>query len=222
MNSEETSMQSLNELRNLIRSVIQEELDDMDEASQAAKDAKAQGLTNMGFGRWGKDGKVTHKSDNGKLVKFSRAGMERQTGLKFGRGAEKDILRKGNVPQAKMTEPGKLQRIQPKVTPDTNRKRNAPQDSMQKGNSATRLIRKMDDRVFHNGSVYDTIQSTAKSDDPTMTGNDFRKLTGFNNTQMTAYTKLHDRDKSMPLFRYNPASDTVSFNDTDWYADDWD
>ena len=155
MNSEGISMTSLNEFRNLIRSVIQEELEGMDETSQTAKDAKAQGLTNMGFGRWGKDGKVTHKSDNGKLVKFSRAGMERQTGLKFGRGAEKDMLRKGNVPQAKMTEPGKLQRIQPKVTPDTNRSKNASQDVLGQGNAAARLISKMDDKMIHSSRVYD-------------------------------------------------------------------
>jgi len=218
-------MQSLNELRNLIRTVIQEELDDMDETSQAAKDAKSQGLTNMGFGRWGKDGKVTHKSDNGKLVKFTRAGMEKQTGLKFGRGAEKDMLRKGNVPQAKMTEPGKLQRIQPKVTPDTNRRRNAPEDSMRYGNTATRLINKMDDKVFHDDRVYDAIKSTIDSDNPTMTGNDFRKLTGFNNKQISAYTKINNNNKSTGLFQYDPASDTVHFDSFDWNDDfdnfDW-
>lgn len=38
------------------------------ESSQAAQDAKAQGLTYMRFGRWGKDGKVTHTTNNGRLV----------------------------------------------------------------------------------------------------------------------------------------------------------
>lgn len=41
------------------------------EDSEAAKQAKSQGLTSMGFGRWGKDGVVTHRTDNGKLVTVS-------------------------------------------------------------------------------------------------------------------------------------------------------
>ncbi len=203
-------MQSLNELRNLIRTVIQEELDDMDETSQAAKDAKSQGLTNMGFGRWGKDGHVTHKSDNGKLVKFTRAGMEKQTGLKFGRGAEKDMLRKGNVPQAKMTEPGKLQRTQPKVTPDTNRSKNASQDVLGQGTAAARLISNMDDEMFLNSQIYDEMYEKRWHDDGTMTGDEFKDLTGFNTKQLVAYTKIH---KDMPyhgMFQYDTKSDTVS------------
>ena len=35
--------------------------------SQASDQAKSMGLQSMGFGRWGKDGKVTHKTINGKL-----------------------------------------------------------------------------------------------------------------------------------------------------------
>lgn len=38
------------------------------EESDVAKQAKSQGLTSMGFGNWGKDGVVTHRTDNGKLV----------------------------------------------------------------------------------------------------------------------------------------------------------
>lgn len=36
--------------------------------SKASEDAKKLGLDYMSFGRWGKDGKVTHKTKNGKLV----------------------------------------------------------------------------------------------------------------------------------------------------------
>lgn len=35
--------------------------------SQATKQAKSQGLVSMGFGRWGKDGVVTHTTQNGTL-----------------------------------------------------------------------------------------------------------------------------------------------------------
>lgn len=38
------------------------------EDSEAAKQAKSQGLTSMRFGRWGKDGAVTHTTKNGTLV----------------------------------------------------------------------------------------------------------------------------------------------------------
>jgi hypothetical protein len=50
-------------LKEIIKEILREE-------SEAAKAAKAQGLTNMGFGRWGKDGKVTFVTKDGKLVPF--------------------------------------------------------------------------------------------------------------------------------------------------------
>lgn len=40
----------------------------LDEDSKLADQAKSLGLTNMGFGRWGKNGKVTHHSDGERLV----------------------------------------------------------------------------------------------------------------------------------------------------------
>ena len=48
-----------------LRSILTETFE-IDE--DAKEDAKQQGLEYMSFGRWGKDGKVTHKSANGKLV----------------------------------------------------------------------------------------------------------------------------------------------------------
>ena len=45
----------------------------IDEESDAAKQAKSLGLTSIGFGRWAdKSGKVTHTSQNGKLVAKSQ------------------------------------------------------------------------------------------------------------------------------------------------------
>lgn len=52
-------------LRELIREMINEELE---LESHASDDAKRQGLTYMRFGRWGKNGKVTHTTQGGKLV----------------------------------------------------------------------------------------------------------------------------------------------------------
>lgn len=42
------------------------------EESQTSKEAKAKGLEYMEFGRWGKNGVVTHKSEKGKLVPLNK------------------------------------------------------------------------------------------------------------------------------------------------------
>jgi hypothetical protein len=59
------------QLAELIRKMISEELELESQASDAAK---KQGLTSMGFGRWGKDGKMTHKTVNGKLQPVKQDG----------------------------------------------------------------------------------------------------------------------------------------------------
>jgi hypothetical protein len=50
---------------------VEQKLRSLEEDSEAAKAAKAQGLTNMGFGRWGKDGKVLFTTQDGKLEPFT-------------------------------------------------------------------------------------------------------------------------------------------------------
>lgn len=52
-------------LMEIIREVINEELE---LESKASDDAKRQGLEYMSFGRWGKDGEVTHTTQGDKLV----------------------------------------------------------------------------------------------------------------------------------------------------------
>jgi hypothetical protein len=52
-------------LVDIIRKVVNEQLELESQASDAAKQ---QGLEYMAFGRWGKDGKVTHTTQGGKLV----------------------------------------------------------------------------------------------------------------------------------------------------------
>jgi len=54
-------------LKLLLEEVEQELGGELDE-SKAAEEAKRQGLEYMSFGRYGKDGKVTHRSQGGKLV----------------------------------------------------------------------------------------------------------------------------------------------------------
>jgi len=61
-------------LEQLIREVVEETLQNK---SKAGEEAKRQGLTNLKFGRWGKeiDGKMTttHVSQNGKLVAVKKS-----------------------------------------------------------------------------------------------------------------------------------------------------
>src|SRR6056300_363900 len=50
--------------------------------SEASDKAKAMGLTYMSFGRYGKDGKVTHKSVGGNLTALSKSDQEKDTDVK--------------------------------------------------------------------------------------------------------------------------------------------
>src|SRR5210317_882602 len=50
--------------------------------SEASDKAKAMGLTYMSFGRYGKDGKVTHKSVGGNLTALSKKDQEKDTDVK--------------------------------------------------------------------------------------------------------------------------------------------
>jgi len=59
------------QLREILRELIYETLELESQASDAAK---KQGLEYMSFGRWGKDGKVTHKTVNGKLQPVKQDG----------------------------------------------------------------------------------------------------------------------------------------------------
>jgi len=57
------------QLKQIIREILNEELALENSASD---DAKRQGLTYMSFGRWGRDGKVTHVSKDGRLAKVDQ------------------------------------------------------------------------------------------------------------------------------------------------------
>jgi len=70
------------ELRQIIREEILETLLQQ-EGSTAAKEAERLGLDYMSFGRWGKNGQVTHKSEKGKLIPVSRDQVQKTTGMNF-------------------------------------------------------------------------------------------------------------------------------------------
>lgn len=187
----------LSQLKELIRGIINEELSVVDEESQAAKDAKAQGLTNMGFGRWGKDGQVTHISNNGKLEKFSRAAMQRKTGMTFGRGKNANTMyTPRGLAKATMPEPGKVQRAIPTKTPDQQRAANQPQDTLaqdpyrhlgQSGQARTAqvIVSKVDDKLLYNDEL-------PKHYNTDMSIDDLSKITGLTAKQIRVYDKYAD------------------------------
>ena len=60
-------------MKDLFRQVVNEIID---EDSKVAQAAKAKGLEYMKFGRWGKNGKVTHISKDGQLVQTGVPGAQ--------------------------------------------------------------------------------------------------------------------------------------------------
>jgi hypothetical protein len=96
--------------------------------SEASKEAKRLGLTYMYFGRWGKDGVVTHDTQKGKLVPISTQSP--------------DIAhqRRGVVQQRPGESPREIRPSRP--TPDQQREKNLPEptrNSSRMKNIITRL-----------------------------------------------------------------------------------
>jgi hypothetical protein len=202
----------VSQLKDIIREIINEQIDAMDEDSQAAKDAKVQGLTNLGFGRWGKEGPdgkmtVTNISDKGKLVPFSKAAMQRKTGMTFGRGKNANTMyTPSGYGKAQMTEPGKVQRRTPRETPDQQRAANAPTDSLGHASgeymsepgspiTAQKIVSKINDKLYDRDP--DLLTPHFNQD---MSMDDFSKLTGLNPTQISAYDRYADKyDRSFSI-----------------------
>ena len=132
------------DLMELIREAVREE---MELESQASDAAKQQGLEYMGFGRYGKDGKVTHKSERGRLVPTVSADV----GLRPGKtkGSKDKMYKPGSSRAvAKVVKggphKGKLRRIDPPVSYATQRRRNEPQDVLARRTDAQRGRRNID------------------------------------------------------------------------------
>jgi hypothetical protein len=236
-------------LRQYIREILQEELSTVDETSQAAKDAKAQGLTNMGFGRWGKDGHVTHISDKGKLVKFSPAAIEKKTGMTFGTDDhnKNTLYRNGNA-KATMPEPGKLvtkYSNKDKIGSLRHRKEFLRQNSRgyyyskepltvadragtsgkdRMKRSAERVVNSMNSKMGTGYAEPNDASNTIKNvvttylqknpmaqpeDMASIPTEEFKKLTGFNEKQMKAYTQYHKKLRDDPgYFQYDDWRDS--------------
>lgn len=110
-------------------------LEMLDEESEASKKAKQMGLDYMRFGRWGKNGVVTHKSEKGRLVPTT--GPD-DVGLRPGKTfkSKNKLYKPGSsTAQAKVLQTGpnkgKIRRLVPKLSPTRNRLKNLPQDELE-------------------------------------------------------------------------------------------
>jgi hypothetical protein len=197
----------VSQLKDIIREMINEQIDAMDEDSEAAKQAKQQGLTNMGFGRWGKDGEVKAISDKGKLVPFTKKAMQNKTGMTFGRGKNANTMyTPSGYGKAQMTEPGKVQRRTPRETPDQQRASNAPTDSLGHASgeymsepgspiAAQKIVSKINDKLYDRDP--DLLTPHFNQD---MSMDDFSKLTGLTSKQIGAYDRYADKyDRSFSI-----------------------
>lgn len=151
----------------------------IDEESEAAKQAKAQGLEYLSFGRYGKDGKVTHTVQNGKLVPISPAANpvvsknktapKAQSGLDLDKFADDDAM----------------------TAYDQGGYYDSHISSTQKDRGVTakpaRIVQIIDDKI--EAALGNKI---AKYIDKQMSIDDFSKLTGLTPKQLMAYDKFAD------------------------------
>jgi len=190
-------------LRDMVREMV-------DEESKVAKQAKAQGLEYLGFGRWGKDGKMTHTTTNGKLIPYSKAGMEKGTGMHFGRGKKADQMYtpSTNLPAATMTQPGVLKRSpeRPKPSPDDQRIRGASQDDLGAHNSsAERIISAVDDKLY---GQQDKLSDRYNTE---MSAIEFSREFGIPEKAIRVYSRYAGGYDAQ--FTYNEDDDTVFIQD---------
>jgi hypothetical protein len=96
--------------------------------SATSDQAKKMGLTSMGFGRWGKDNKVTHKTINGKLVAVKSAEVPVGKGKPSATKKEKpaQTTRKQNLPSVPQSA----------EVPMSNASGNTPPKALPKGSAA--------------------------------------------------------------------------------------
>lgn len=91
----------MTQFRQMIREIIDEELE---LESQASDDAKSKGLEYYEFGRWGKDGKTTYVTQKGKLVPVkNKADADLRSGPSEPKSPEQQ--RAANQPQDTLGDP---------------------------------------------------------------------------------------------------------------------
>jgi hypothetical protein len=195
-----------NELRKIIREEI---MSSLEEKSDASEKAKQMGLDYMQFGRYGKDGKVTHKSEKGKLVPITKAQATKSTGMTFGRGKNANTMYSPKTGQPAATydkSTGKIQRSRPSTPPEIQTFRNKPQDNLgSRGDAGSKIMDKVDSLVLRSG-----VQDNFNFFEP-ISMDDFQSATGITRKAAQYYSKNnHSYEKA---FDYDPKTDSITLWD---------
>lgn len=177
----------------LIQEILHEELTKMEEESQAAKDAKSQGLVSMGFGRWGKKGgPITHSTQSGKLVPLKSMNQYKAAKTKAARPAPGDRSPQGQR-NTNMTRPEKDAKFGAIGSTGTD--------------AGNRIVSKVidkfsdtSDKLLDKYEYYDDIPA-----------DEFTSVTGIPK-KAAVWTAQNNDDYEQP-FSYNAESDTFSIND---------
>ena len=177
------------QLTELIRKIINEELE---LESRASDDAKRQGLVNMGFGRWGKDGKVTHTTQSGKLVPF--------------KSMNPTDARKAKEARPRVTNTPAVQRAKNRPQPEFDAKYDA-MGGRSDSAAGNRIISKVNSKFF------DTQKNVlSKYDyDQDIPSDEFVSLSGIPKIAAMWVAKNND-DWEQP-FTYDAETDTFSMTD---------
>lgn len=177
------------QLKEIIREIINEEFT---LESQASDDAKKQGLEYLGFGRYGKNGKMTHRAVKGKLQAVKPKAAPASTGGK---------VPPSDTPKTKTTAPASDST--PRFGTDTG--------YLQVRKGATPAQRKLV------GKVVDMFDKVAQNEFMTKhmgksyPSAEFEKMTGISAKAAKAFTDTVD-DYEIP-FQYDPSDDTVYIAD---------
>jgi hypothetical protein len=201
----------VSQLKDIIREIINEQIDAMDEDSEMANQAKAQGLDYMQFGRYGKDGKVTHKSEKGKLVPITKAQATKSTGMHFGRGKNANTMYspRSYAPSATFDpKMGKVQKNRPSDSPAAQQKKNAPKDSLAPDYSGQTSSDKIISKVSSMVPIDIDNQFDYGAPIPMR---DFQAVTGI--TQKAAKYYSDNEGGYEKLFDYDPDTDSVTMWD---------
>ena len=170
------------------------------EDSPAAKQAKQQGLESLGWGRWGKNGKMTHTTVNGKLIPYSKKGMERASGMTFGRGKKANqMYTKRKVPGAQMDEPGVLKRSMKRQDPSWQRSLSKPRDVLDtpaSRSAAQKVVDKIESKLWRKG---DELESLYNKEIP---ASKFAKIFGIPEKAQRVYDRYADQYEH--YFIYTP------------------
>jgi hypothetical protein len=214
------------ELKSLIRECLQEA---MVEATPAGKEAKQKGLDSMGWGRYGKNGKVTHITDkSGKLVAYNRGEMQKKTGMTYGVGKQaKKMYTQGRFApdvyknsrggfdsaDAQEIEPGRLNRVRPRATPDQQRQANKPHDLLKpydnefddRPTAVRRIVDKLQNKI-------DTVLSHNDLVGKTLPMDKALKIFGLTKQQLSVYDQWAGYDNPLGV---DTAKNTVTVYDSE-------